>query len=299
MNTAEPQQTGGQSNGGTCNACNLEEIEQLTCNAKRFGQQAKVMDEVTADLETYRDQYTAARQAYTDARDAAIADLEVIQKTLGDLWEQLRCRLTDDEKGCMKEASDKVFEDIAECSDPPGCHSPCDDSAGPDPESQTDIATLAAEIARRRSNLAESAAYFTSLIAEPVTIKQQMATRKADAEALANDVAAGNDSSKVPSLYARWLILSYWADLTRTGHGFGSVTEYLDCLCGVLKCLVSGWTIVAILEGRKAQLQCYEDARQKACSKKKDDTLHAILDLYEECCRKNESQSPSGPAKSA
>jgi hypothetical protein len=283
MNAAAQKPTDGEDKG--CTGCNLEEIEQLACKAKRFGQQAKVMDEVSADLQKYRDEYAGARQAYTDARAAAEADLESIRRILDDLWDQLRCRLTDDQKECMKDASDEVFDDITECSDPPGCHSPCDDTEGSDPETQTDIAALAAEIARRRANLAESAAYFTALVAEPDTIKQQMASRKADAEALEKDVSAGSDSSKVPSLYARWLILDYWADFTRTGHGFGSVTEYLDCLCTVLKCLVSGWTLVAVLEGRKAELECHETARQEACKKKKEDTLHVILERYAECCR--------------
>jgi hypothetical protein len=292
MNTADQKPTDGEDTG--CTPCNLEEIEQLTCTAKRFGRQAKVMDEVSADLQKYRDQYASARRAYTDARVAAESDLEAIRTILDGLLEQLRCRLTDDEKQCMKDASDEVFGDITECSDPPGCHSPCDDTEGPDPETQTDIAALAAEIARRRANLAESAVYFIALVAEPDTIKQQMASRKADAEALATDISAGGDGTKVPSLCTRWLILDYWADFTRTGHGFGSVTEYLDCVCGVLKCLVSGWTTVAVLEGRKAELECYETARQEACKKKKEDTLDVILERYAECCRgKGGDDSPT------
>jgi uncharacterized small protein (DUF1192 family) len=187
-----------------------------------------------------------------------------------------------------------VFEDIEQCSDPPGCHSPCDDSAGPDPETQTDIGALAAEIARRRNNLQDSTAYFTALVGEPDAIKQQAAKLKTDADALAKDVDAGGDGSAVPSLYARWLIIDYWAknDLSRIGRGFQSVAAYLDCLCSVLRCLVSGWTTVAILEGRLAELQCQEDARQKACQKKKDDTLHAVLELYEKCCRKKGGDTP-------
>jgi hypothetical protein len=309
---AEQQQTAEQppakpedKNG--C-GCNLEEIEQLACKAKRFEQQAKVMTEVAGNLDTYRQQYEDARQKYTDTRTAAVLDLGEIRTILDGLWEQLRCRLTDDQKACMKDASCEVFSDIAKCSDPPGCHSPCDDSEGPDPESQKDIGALAAEIARRRTNLTDSAAYFKALVQEPDVIKQQVGKLKADAGTLKNDVSAGGDSSKVPSLYASWLIIDYWAnlDLTHIGHGFKTVAEYLDCLCSVLKCLVSGWTTVAILEGRLAELQCYEDARQKACIKKKSDTLHVIIDLYEECCRKKETppeganeKAPAAPAQQA
>jgi len=304
MNTAETQQTESNSNGNR-SSCNLEEIEHLTCNAKRFGQQAKVMDEVAADLEKYAEQYGDARKKYSEARAAVVLDLEDIRTTLGRIYEVLRCRLKDDEKDCLKEQAKKVFDDIEACSDAPGCQSPCETNAGPDPETQTDIAAIAAEIARRRNNLTESAAYFVALIGkpdavppqigEPDAVTQQTAKLKADTSLLEKDVTAGSDSNKVPELYARMVILAYWAgvdlddssgdvDLTRIGHGFKTVTEYLDCLCGVLKCLVSGWTNVAVLEGRKAQLQCYADAKHKACTEKKKDTLNAILGLYQECC---------------
>jgi hypothetical protein len=295
MDTADAQQTDDQGKGNRSN-CNLEEIENLTCKAKRFEQQAKVMNEVAGDLQNYRQQYGDARQKYTDARDAAVLDLEAIGEILDVTWDQIRCRLTDPQIECMKQASDAVFEEIAECSDPPGCQSPCDDSET-DPEGYDDIDKLAAEIARRRSNLADSAEYFKSLIAEPDTIKERVAKLKADAEALAKDVTAGSDSSKVPSLYARWLILKYWADLDRIGHGFASVLAYLNCLCGLLKCLVSGWTAVAILEGRKAELECFAKSKATACQKKKEDTLHVILDLYEECCGKNDTPTEGAGEK--
>jgi hypothetical protein len=61
---------------------------------------------------------------------------------------------------------------------------------------------------------------------------------------------------------------------------------------------VPGWMTVAILEGRLAELRCYEDARQKACVKK-EDTLHVIIDLYDECCRKKETPPENSGQKSA
>ena len=299
MNTEQDESARGQGKDknkgdGNCSTCDLEEIEQLTCTAKRFSRQAAVLQEVTTDLDKYRTWYDAARQKYTDAVEAANIDLEAIKQMLEELKDQLECRLSPDEKTCMWQARDEVFHEIEECSDPMGCQSPCDDTPSPDPEKQTDIAALTAEIAHRRENLIESAAYFTSLIDEPNIITQRVAELKDKATKLLDDVAAGGDSSKVAAWYARWLIIMYWATLTRIGHGFASVSDYMDCLCSVLKCLVSGWTIVAILEGRKAELECYEDAKQAACDKKKEDTLHAILEAYEECCKKSGAGQQEG-----
>ena len=44
----------------------------------------------------------------------------------------------------------------------------------------------------------------------------------------------------------------------------------------------------------KAELDCEYDAKKQACKKKVDDTLHAILDAYEECWKsKQESDTPA------
>ncbi len=294
MNSAGAQQTDDEKKDG-CSTCNLEEIETLTCKAKRFGQQASVMNEVAGDLTTYRQQYADARGKYTPARDAAVLDLAAIQAILDETWETIRCRITDTQKECMTQSSTEVFDDIAACSDPPGCHSPCVDSDPGDVETMEDIAKLAADIASRRSNLDDSKVYFAALIAEPDTIATRVAQLKADATTLESDVRAGGDSSQIVSLYARWLILKHWASLDRIGHGFASTAAYLDCLCGVLRCLVSGWTHVAVLEGRKAELECFATGKETACEKKKADTLHAILDLFEECCGPDDSSTTAEP----
>jgi hypothetical protein len=232
------------------------------------------MNEVAGALTADRQQYGEARQKYTQARDAAGLDLAAIVVILNETWETIGCRVSDSDKACMTEASTEVFDDIAACSEPLGCHSPCVDTDPGDVEALEDIAQLAADIASRRSNLADSQVYFASLISEPDTIAQRVAT-----------------------VYARWVILEHWATLDRIGHGFASTSAYLDCLCDVLKCLVSGWTHVAVLEGRKAELECFASAKEKACAKKKEDTLHAILDLYEECCGGDSSGKKESPVQ--
>jgi hypothetical protein len=223
----------------------------------------------------------------------ATAELELTWTILNELEKELKRRLNDEQEPCLYQAAEKVFAEIENCSNNQmGCASPCDDTPGPDAESQTDSTALAAEIARQRKNLADTGARFKHLIGESDTIKQAVADLKTKADGLVTEVTAGVDNGNVVRWFARWLIIAYWATPERIWDGFGSVAAYLDCLCELLKCLVSGWTTVAILEGRKAELDCEYDAKKQACKKKLDDTLHAILDAYEECWKsKQESDA--------
>jgi hypothetical protein len=266
---------------GDCTTCGLGELEKLKGTAKRFGRQAEVMSEVSADLEKFSNSYADARQKYTAARTAADLEIKAIRVSLGKIREQLKCGLDADQNRCMQQAADKVFAEIEECSGPPGCQSPCDSTPAPDPDREEDLAALTAEIARRRDNLAASALYFAGLVAEPGEIAKRVEKLKTDTDALLKQGGVSDPAD----LYATWLILDHWADPARIGHGFASVSAYLDCMCSVLTCLVFGWTTVATLEGRKAELEGYEAAKRQACQKKKDDPLTAIRDAYERCCR--------------
>jgi hypothetical protein len=287
--TPEPEGTGG---GSGCTTCDLAEIDTMTCTAKKFARQAAVMNEAAPNLDAYRTQYDDARAKYSAARTAALADLDAIRQVLDDLVEQLRCRLKDDDLECLERSCEEVFAKIDDCSEPPGCQSPCDDSDAAGMDTTDDLEALAAEIERRRRNLADSAAYFTALVAEPDDITAQVAKLRTMATDLAAKVEAGGDGSKVVEWYAAWLILDRSARWERLGRGFTSVSAYMDCLCSLLRCLVSGWTVLATLEGRKAELDCYETARKDACSKLKADVLQALLDTYEECCEKAASSQP-------
>jgi hypothetical protein len=285
--------------GGT--PCDPEAIEDLACTAKKYDRQAEVMDEVAADLETYRTQFAAARKQYSDAREAASQEIDAIRQQLDELGEQLRCRLTDEQKHCLVQARDKVFAEIDECTGPRGCClTPCDsdDDAGKaaaqsyqdsDDEQEIDIVALTAAIDQLRRDLTANAACFAKLIAEPDEITKRVAALKAEATALATAVAAGGDASKVVVWYARWLILDTSLTLSRIGSGFDSVSAYYDCLCSVLQCLISGWKRLAVLEGIKAWYECKEDAKQKACQKKQENVLTALLEEYEDCYEGAES----------
>jgi hypothetical protein len=288
----KPPQDNGKSS-----TCDPGQIGQLACTAKKYAKQAEVMTEqAVKDLDTYSTQFAEARQKYTDARTAAKAELDAISVILNGLRDdQLKCKPSEEQKECIDEAADKVFGEIEACSDDEnGCESPCDDSPGPDPESQTDSTTLAAEIARRRANLATTADRFKILIGEPDGLKTRVAALKADAEKLAKDVTTGGDGDKAVLWFARLVIIEYWAKPEQVWRGFDSVGAFLDCICGLLKCLVSGWATVAILEGRKAELDCEAEAKEKACEQMKKDTLAAILNAYDECWNsKQESDTPA------
>jgi hypothetical protein len=287
----EPPPSPGDGGSG-CPTCDLADIDTMACSAKRFARQAEVMNEAATDLDNYRKQYDEARAKYSDARTGADADLTEIATLLSGLGEQLRCRLQDDQISCLEDGRDDVFGKIDECNGPRGCQSPCEDANAGGLENSEDIEALAAEIVRLRRNLAESATYFTALIAEPDDITAQVGKLREAANQLKSDVEGGGD--KVVEWYARWLVLDAAARWERLGRGFTSVTAYMDCLCTLLRCIVSGWTVLATLEGRKAELDCYEDTRKTACDKLKaiDDVVRAVLDAYEECCEKQ--QQPEG-----
>lgn len=287
-----PQPPTPGDGGSGCPTCDLADIDTMACSAKRFARQAEVMNEAAPNLENYRTQYDEARAKYSGARAVALADLTEIETLLSGLAEQLRCRLEDDKIDCLEKSRDEVFGTIDECNGPRGCQSPCDDADAGGLETSKDIEALAAEIERRRRNLAESATYFSALITEPDDIAARVGKLREAASQLKSDVEGGGD--KVAEWYARWLVLNAAARWERLGRGFASVTAYMDCLCSLLRCIVTGWTVLATLEGRKAELDCYEDARKAACDKLKaiDDIVQAVLDAYEECCEKK--QQPEG-----
>src|SRR5690242_9357694 len=90
---SDPTQSGSTppSDDCGCSDCDLGEIDDLACTAKKFAKQAEVMNEVAGALDTARTQYDDARKKYTDARDAAAAALDAIRTVLTDLADQLRC----------------------------------------------------------------------------------------------------------------------------------------------------------------------------------------------------------------
>jgi len=274
---------GDTPKSGQCAQCDLEGIDNLACTAAKFQKQAEVINDVAADLVTYRDQYTGAKKAYSTAWDAAKTEIATIRTELDSLYDQLHCRLSDDKRECLEKARDTVFGEIDECSGPGGCCvGPCtfDDTVS----DTDDVTSLSARIQQYRDETTSNTACYVALIGEPDALTARVAAVKSEVTSLSSDVAAGGDTSAVVTWYARWLIADKQLEPKRIGDGFTTVADYMDCLCTALTCVSSAWPVIAVLEGAKAQLACQDEAKVKACQQKKDDTLDSILDAYQECC---------------
>jgi hypothetical protein len=251
---------------GGCQPCDLGGVEGLACQAEKYKKQAEVMAQVAKDLDTYKTQYGEARKTFAEAWEDAQADSAAIRGTLDEIYKRL-CQLTPE---CC--AGDCQFDDSV----------PTDATA----------ATLTPRIDEYRRMVTADVTCFTSLVAEGQTIKDAVAAIKTEVTAL-DGVVGGSDTTKLPRWYARWLIASYKLDVKHLGHGFTSVSAYVDCLCKTLQCIASGWAAIAVLEGAKAELWCLEDAKEKACKAKIEQTLEAILEAYDCCCQGD--QPEDGP----
>ncbi len=283
-----------------CGSCDLEEFDGLACRAKRYAKQAEIMTQVATDLATYKTQYGEARSAFADAWEAIAAEREQVQTQLDEIYELLKCRLTDDQQECLDKAAEDVFEGVDECLPDPGCcvgECEFDDEVAED----DDVTTLAARIEKYRRWTEANTACFTSLVGEAATITAQVATLKAEVTALAADIAASSDKAKLPRWYARWLIATRGLELTRLGHGFTSVSAFSECLCKALQCIAAGWAAIAVLEGARAELACLEESRKAECERKAGAVLQSILEAYE-CCMEDrdepeESEETDNPAQ--
>jgi hypothetical protein len=267
---------------GGCQPCDLGGVEGLACQAEKYKKQAEVMAQVAKDLDTYKTQYGEARKTFAEAWEDAQADSAAIRGTLDEIYKRL-CQLTPEQKECLDKAGEDVFGDIDECSPDPGC---CAGDCQFDDSVPTDAttATLTPRIDQYRRMVTADVTCFTSLVAEGQTIKDAVAAIKTEVTAL-DGVVGGSDTTKLPRWYARWLIASYKLDVTHLGHGFTSVSAYVDCLCKTLQCIASGWAAIAVLEGAKAELSCLETAKETACKLKIEQTLEAILEAYDCCCQ--------------
>jgi hypothetical protein len=282
MSTDDAQTSGGQTNGGPCADCDLHAIEDLACSAKRFAQQAAVATESSARLTGYQASFATARADYQAARDAVQADLSATKRKLHDVIEDLECKLDDRDEECVKDAIDKVVAAIRECSGEPGCCVGDGDFEGPgDDETATQ---LAGRIDEYRREVAAAEKCFTDLIAETTAIAGRVADLKAEVDAIAGETHSESEDKDWVRLYARALIVRWKLRWRQLWKGFQTVNDYMDCLCKALQRALAGWEVIALLEGRKAELDCQDEAAAAACAKKWSDMIGEVMAEYVRCC---------------
>jgi chromosome segregation ATPase len=266
-----------------CADCDLEEIDSLTCTARKIERQAAVTTESLEVLKPRQEKFEAAKEAYTKAWNTAKADVDAATKKLEQLRKDIGCRLSAEAKECLEKQWEKVKAEIAACGGAkPGCREfDCtfDDTVK---EGETQ-ASLAGRIQVLRQQGAELAAYFDVLIERQTELPEAAADAKTKVETLASEAAADTEDKETLKLYARaivlqWVLASVWA-------GFATIQDYLDCLCKTLTCLLKAWKAIVNLEGEKAERKCKEEAEEKRCKALRDDPVEVLLARYAEHCK--------------
>jgi hypothetical protein len=265
-------------NSDPCSDCDLEAVEDQACSAKRFQKQADVANESLAQLTEFKTKFGTARNDYQAARDAAQADIAAARTQLKDVLGQLRCRLDDHTEECLKDARDKVVDQIRECAGEPGCcvgECEFDSSPGDD-----DAAALSGRIERYRREVKKASECFKSLIAEQAALPVRAKALRDAVAAIAAEVAAENPAKDWARLYARALVARWQLRKEQLWQGFPTVNAYVDCLCAALTCALKGWEAIAILEGTKAEMDCKAEAADAACKKKQENIVDEVMREY-------------------
>jgi hypothetical protein len=261
-----------------CTDCDLGAIEDLACSAKRFQRQADVANESLAQLTEFKTKFGTARNDYQAARDAAQADIAAARTQLKDVLGQLRCRIDDDKERCLKDALDKVVDEIRKCAGQPGCCvGECEFDSTPGSD---DAAALSGRIERYRREVKKASDCFESLIAEQAALPVRAKAIRDAVAAIAAEVAAENAAKDWARLYARALIAKWQLRKKQLWRGFPTVNAYVDCLCAALTCALKGWEAIAILEGIKAEMDCKAEAADAACKKKQENILDEVMREY-------------------
>ncbi|MGW5347698.1 hypothetical protein [Streptomyces sp. HUAS TT3] len=269
----------GSSTGG----CDPGAIDELACIATGIQRRAEVTQEHLPQLREFQEKFNGARTRYTRARLAAKADLDEAAATLGKVREQIRCRVGHEQRHCLAQAVDRVFDDIRRCAGGWGC---CTDDCGcefsdvvhPDDT----VASLASRIARYTQDTQKAAACFTALDGEVTALPERAVKIRTDAVQLLADVCDPVLGQDVVRLYARLLVLL--RRIAEAFRGFGSVSEFVDCLCKALLCVLKGWQAIAVLEGARAELLCKEETRRRACERKQQETVEEVMAEYARLC---------------
>ncbi|MER5728127.1 hypothetical protein ABT084_07165 [Streptomyces sp. NPDC002138] len=263
--------------------CDLGAIDDLACGAKGIQRRAEVTQEHLPQLREFQEKFNAARGEYAAARHTAQADLDVAGEVLDRVREQIRCRITPEQRHCLREAVDEVFEEIDECSDDGGCCAGECDCAFDDGVGDDDtVAALSARIARYTAEVAKDTACFVSLDAELTELPARAAKIRTDAAQLLADAADPVVGKDVVRLYARLLVLR--RRVQDAWRGFATVTAYVRCLCKVLLCVLKGWQAIAVLEGARAELVCKEESRKAACVRKRNQVVEEVMAVYAHLC---------------
>ena len=276
-----------------CEGCDLDEIDALTCRAKKIQKQSEATNESLKILDPRSDAFKAAKDAYTAAWAAAKADVDAATAKLTPLKKELACRLPDQSKQCLVAVWEKIKIEIRACEGEQGCRRfDCDFNES---VSETDTqATLSGRISELRQKATELDTYFGDLVNEQTKLPANAAAAKKLVDTLAIDAAADTGEKDSLKLYAR-AVVAEWI-IARVWDGFTSIQNYLDCLCQILTCLLKAWKAIVALEGARAERSCNDERKQERCDALGANPVNVILERYAKECTPREDKSPTAPS---
>ncbi|RZU11367.1 hypothetical protein EV645_6533 [Kribbella rubisoli] len=272
---------------GNCAGC---DPGGLACSTEMYKRQAEVAEESAKALDKYQEKFESARAAYAKARADAKADVEKAKQDL-ETVKQALCKLSIEDRKCLRDSYNKVYQAIKDCSGTTGgcCVGDCSyPTEATDSETTSSLAGL---IDQYRQAAATNQACFANLIKLLDTIPAEITTLKKDVGDLVDQVGKAADKDVLVRLYAKYLVVRLGLEGDRLFGGFTSVNAYVDCLCRAMQCSYAAWQAVIELEGRKARLDCEDRARKAECERKRKDIVEDILCEYEKC----KPTTPSDP----
>jgi hypothetical protein len=269
------------------------DVNDLECVAAGDKAKADYSDTFATDLKTAKGTYDTTRTAYRTARHDVWLTVEDLRHQIRHLVDRIACQIEQPRiRRHLDEAFYEVLEELKCCPTPnPCCTDDCHFSL--DDCDDLSSAELAARIIQYQKRTDEAKQSFTDLTGEPQALRDRVDARKADVAritaALAGDPAALDlKQTYADALVTKWKIGRVW-------QGFGQVQDFVDCLCGALTCWTRGCEAIYVLTGRKAVVDCRDDAKSTYCTKLRDETVQQILARYDRrCARKGDNDSPGG-----
>ena len=248
-----------------CEGCDLDEIDALTCTAKRIQKQSEATNESLKILDPRRDAFKAAKNAYTTAWAAAKADVDAATAKLTPLKKELACRLPEHSRQCLvlrsgRRSRSRSAHAKANMAVAVSTAISTSQSARPTPR-----ATLSGRISELRQKATELDTYFGDLVDEQTELPANAAAAKKLVDTLAADAAA--DTGEKGLGQALRPCGSGRVDYRQSLGRLHQRPNYLDCLCQILTCLLRAWKAIVVLEGAQAELSCKDGAKRSAATR--------------------------------
>jgi hypothetical protein len=258
--------------------CDPDVLDDFACAAKGIAAQAAYNADHLQALDTARTQYNGARKAYGASGDAARPLVREAEKQLSKIIEQVEC-LIDDARVVrrLRHAFERVEDRLEQCGDQSGCYcrTDCDYDAEVRDSAPEDLASRIADIERRTK---EAEDCFADLIQEPTKLTGRLTAVQAEVADVATKIGGNPETTDFTRLYAAALVAR--RHLSAVWRGFADVNAYIDCICGLLTCMLKGHAAIAELKRQDAVYQCHRDTEVAACTRLRTNTVDEVIAEY-------------------